>query len=225
VTVHEILGKKSQPISHYAIASRRAPYEHCIIEIGAGDGKGSLRLARSQSQSFVIALDSNPDALRKTSSTAAKKTEKGGVRNLLCLYGNIRDCWKDLQAIANEITIILPWGDLLEGIAERDDVLLNAISGIAQVNCRLVCVINGEIWKENLPSRLGHLGEIAPEFFTSYKSQFEASQISFYESHLMSDEEISNLQTTWTAKLMSSREHADFIMATGVVNQKSSSMN
>lgn len=223
MTTYLVAGKKQTRIEHHEVLARAGSFTRCLLDVGAGDGKGSLRFARAHPDTFVIAIDSSFDALTSTSKKAEKKPSRGGVDNLMCLYGNIRESHEALKGVAHYIRVILPWGDLLEGIAEVDPAIVTALANCGKVQAEFGCVINAEIWKKNLPAHLGHLGPITPEFFMSRHDDFIRYGIDIKESHLMSMYEIEDLDTTWATKLMLSREYADFVMATGVVNQISSS--
>lgn len=191
-------------------------YQSVVLDIGAGDGKGSFRYAKKNPDSLVVAIDSSFDALEEVSVSAARKPQKGGAENLVCLYGNIKASSFDIEEIADVVRVYLPWGDLLEGIAELNSETLLSISRCAKKNAEIEIVINAEIWKNNLPKSLSHLGEITPNFFLSQKGNFQKSKIKILDSWLLTKTEIEDLDTTWSKKLMSSRDIADFVMAKGV---------
>lgn len=221
MTTYKVQSKERHLVSRDDVFLFCSSYNQCVLDIGAGDGKGSLRYARKHSEAAVIALDSSYGALQETSKSASKKPSRGGAENLLCLYGNIKEAHEELTHCADYIRIYLPWGDLLEGIAEQRSDILQSIARCARTNAHIDIVINAEIWKNNLPKNLAHLGEVTPSFFLDHKDRFLESGISINQSRLLSDEEISSLDTTWSAKLMSSRTRADFVMATGVVTYTS----
>ena len=218
MTVFRVWGKEKKPIERSAIDADLSLYSNCIIDVGAGDAKGSWRYAKAHPDTFVISLDSSFNAQDKTSRVAAKKPEKGGAKNLLCLYGNVKDA-EVLKDVANEIRVILPWGDLLEGIAEISNEIVGSLSDICKEEGKIIYIINAEIWEENLPKHLEHLGRITPEFFIDNKTMFEKFGQQIVESHDMELDEIRDLDTTWSAKLMSSRTIANFVKATVVVKK------
>ncbi len=219
MTTYIVQGKERFVANHAEVQDVVSHYDNCVLDIGAGDGKGSLRYARAHPDTYVIALDSSFDALTKTSKAATKKTSRGGIENFMCLYGNIRDSHEELKYMATHVRVILPWGDLLEGIAEVNEDIVGALGYCGGSDTKITFVINAEIWKNNLPARLSHLGEITPDFFLSRRNDFARYGIEITEAHIMSKEEITALDTTWAAKLMSSRTMAEFVMATGVLTR------
>lgn len=219
MSVFQVWGKEKKPIERSAINADLSLYTNCLLDIGAGDAKGSLRYAKSHPDTFVITLDSSFDAQNKTSRTASKKPEKGGSKNLLCLYGNVKESSKFLENIADEVRVILPWGDLLEGIAEISEEVVNTLSIMTKDQGMITYVINAEIWKENLPKSLSHLGDVTPNFFLNNSEKFQKYNQQIKDSRYLELNEIADLDTTWSAKLMSSRNNADFVMATAVVKK------
>ncbi len=211
-----VVGKDREILSRDLLNQKVQAFDSVLIDIGAGDGKGSLRYARKHPRTLVIAIDSSFDALEKTSLATKKKPSRGGVENLLCLYGNIKKSVQDLSGLAGLTRVILPWGDLLEGIACMDEETLKAIADCTKLGSHIEIVVNGEIWKSNLPKHLEHLGEVTPDFFISNQDVFKNSGITILESYEMLKDEIIKLDTTWTSKLMSSRIVASFIMAKAV---------
>lgn len=214
-----IRGKNHIAISPTELIEIRKKYPYCVLDVGAGDGKGTWRYARLHADQLVIALDASHDALINTAQKASRKFERGGATNLICLQGNIRESSDALREFADELRVILPWGDLLEGIAKINEPILRSLAMTCKENAQFSFVINAEIWKNNLPKHLSHLGEITPEFFKSHKDEFLRFGFEIENTHTMNRGEIQMLDTTWSAKLMSSRQDADFIMARGVVKK------
>lgn len=211
-----VKGKDREELSRGLFLDLIEKYNKVILDIGAGDAKGTLRDARNHENSLYVAIDSAYNSLEKSSKQAHRKKTRGGVDNLLCVYGNIKDSYQTFENLCDEVRVILPWGDLLTGIAELDKNILNSISSCAKIDGEITIIINGEIWKENLPKRLSHLGEITPDFFINNKDEFAKCGIKVTNSEIMSHGEVENLNTTWSAKLLSSRDHADFIKAKAV---------
>lgn len=213
-----VKGKDREELTLDLFHTIASDFSECILDIGAGDGKGSLRFARNNPSTLVVALDASFDALEETSVFSTKKQARGGTPNLVCIYGNIRDAYKEIGATADRVRVILPWGDLLEGIAEVSDEIMTSIVSCGKEDCEYEFIINAEIWNSNLPKHLAHLGEITPEFFTNNISRFNEIGLEITEFHFMEIEEINNLDTTWSRKLMSSRETAKFVKAKAVRN-------
>ena len=210
-----VAGKTRENITREFLVDKTQKFNEVILDIGAGDGKGSLRKARSSPDSSVIALDSSFNALEESSKVALRKPSKGGVSNLICIYANIKNCSDLLEGIADLVRVYLPWGDLLEGIATCNPEIMKSITNSAKHGCEIQIVVNAQIWKENLPHNLTHLSEVTPHFFNQNKEILNTFGFQLTHAYEMTKEEIELLDTTWTHKLLSSRDTASFIMAKG----------
>ena len=172
-------------------------YQIHVLDIGAGDAKGSLRYARSHRDVGIIALDLSWDAFDKSSKSAARKYERGGAENIAFLCANA-------FGISRYI------------LAENNEKLITSLAATLKDGAEYEIVINSEIWRENLPKHLAHLGEITPDFFVTNNSVLENFGFALKETRYLTNDEIKELDTTWSARLMSSRTRANFVMAKAV---------
>jgi 16S rRNA (adenine(1408)-N(1))-methyltransferase len=96
------------------------------LDIGSGDGRGPYRWALREPERLFIASDANPDALLETAWKAGRKSSRGGVSNLLCVAEPLDVLAPALGVIADRVSVILPWGSLLETVAiPRQESLRN----------------------------------------------------------------------------------------------------
>jgi 16S rRNA (adenine(1408)-N(1))-methyltransferase len=75
-----------------------------------------------------IGLDANAAAMAESSRRAARAVAKGGLPNVLFGIANAEDPPAELRAIADDVTVLLPWGSLLRGVLAVDE---GAAAGIA----------------------------------------------------------------------------------------------
>ena len=191
-------------------------YQIHVLDIGAGDAKGSLRYARSHRDVGIIALDLSWDAFDKSSKSAARKYERGGAENIAFLCANAFGISRYINNNIDLMRIYLPWGNLLEGLAENNEKLITSLAATLKDGAEYEIVINSEIWRENLPKHLAHLGEITPDFFVTNNSVLENFGFALKETRYLTNDELKELDTTWSARLMSSRTRANFVMAKAV---------
>jgi 16S rRNA (adenine(1408)-N(1))-methyltransferase len=86
---------------------------------------------------LFLATDSNPDVLQRTAARAARKPARGGVQNLICIAEPVEVLADELFGIADRLTVILPWGSLLRGVALPDLAILQHL--------RRLCCPNAEV--------------------------------------------------------------------------------
>jgi hypothetical protein len=91
-----------------------------VIDIGTGDGRAVVRRARSEREALVIGIDSDASRLRETSGRAARAERKVGLTNTMFLVATAETLPGPLAGVADVVTVTLPWGSLLRGLATAD---------------------------------------------------------------------------------------------------------
>jgi 16S rRNA (adenine(1408)-N(1))-methyltransferase len=98
-----------------------------VVDIGTGDGEFVYQLAKQNPDRFIIGIDPHRQGLERVSSRTSKKPTKGGLKNALFVLGSIKDLPDELEGIANQVFINLPWGALLKTIVLVEDATWTAI--------------------------------------------------------------------------------------------------
>lgn len=102
------------------------------MDVGAGDGRYAYERARKEPETFFIGLDPESGRMSEYSRRAAGSPKKGGLANIAYVQASIELPPDELREIADEITVILPWGKLLSGILGLEENL-DILSGIAYI--------------------------------------------------------------------------------------------
>ena len=100
-----------------------------ILDLGTGDGRAVLRRARREPAALVIGADADAAAMREASARAARGPKKGGLPNALYLAAAAEAMPGPLEGKLDLLTVTLPWGSLLRGLARPDPCLLAALAG------------------------------------------------------------------------------------------------
>jgi len=133
--MERIWGKTSLSLTTFELHTQLAPYAHCLIDIGTGDGRFVQYIARQQPEWFCIGIDACRENLAKTS--------RKGSENALFLIASAQALPTALEKRAQRITINFPWGSLLEGLLAGDPVLLDGLIRLAQNETNLEIRLNG----------------------------------------------------------------------------------
>ena len=88
-----------------------------------------LGRARLEPASLVIGIDASATAMAESSLRAARPAAKGGLPNAVFVVAAAERPPVELLGIADEITVLFPWGSLLRGALALDDAR-DASSGI-----------------------------------------------------------------------------------------------
>jgi 16S rRNA (adenine(1408)-N(1))-methyltransferase len=129
-----IRGKTSAEISTDGLAAGVAGYDDVLIDIGTGDGRYVLHVARTSPTWFAIGVDACRDNLRKTSRKAPP--------NALYVIANALALPGELGGMASKITMNFPWGSLLTALLNGEPMLLEGLLAISRPGATLEVRLN-----------------------------------------------------------------------------------
>ncbi|HEX5825404.1 MAG TPA: hypothetical protein VFY18_13180 [Candidatus Limnocylindrales bacterium] len=86
--------------------------------------------ARREPGALVIGVDASAAGMAESSLRTARPERRGGLPNALFVVAAAECPPSDLHGIADELTILFPWGSLLRGALALDDA---AAAGIARL--------------------------------------------------------------------------------------------
>jgi 16S rRNA (adenine(1408)-N(1))-methyltransferase len=110
--VERIRGRSSVVIGAADLAIGPAGRDRVLVDIGTGDGRYVLHVARTRPHWFAIGVDSCRDNLRQTSRKAPP--------NALYVVANALSLPGELAGVASLVTVNFPWGSLLAGLLEGE---------------------------------------------------------------------------------------------------------
>jgi 16S rRNA (adenine(1408)-N(1))-methyltransferase len=100
------------------------------VDLGTGDGRAAVALARREPAAFVIGLDANAVAMAESSLRAARSPRKGGLPNLWFAVAAAERLPDELCGRVDELSILFPWGSLLRGALALDAGAAAGIAGL-----------------------------------------------------------------------------------------------
>jgi 16S rRNA (adenine(1408)-N(1))-methyltransferase len=133
--MERIWGKKPLSINAFELHAHIAPYPHCLIDIGTGDGRFVHQIARKHPDWFCIGIDACRENLRKTSRNAPA--------NALYLIASAQALPAALNKQASRITTNFPWGSLLKSLLEGNPALMAGLERLAKNEAKLEIRLNG----------------------------------------------------------------------------------
>ncbi|MEV0031612.1 methyltransferase domain-containing protein [Nocardia sp. NPDC050793] len=96
------------------------------IDLGTGDGRAVLAAATAASERLVIGVDANAANM----SNASRKAARGKLANTLFVVAAAERLPRELDGVADIVTVYFPWGSLLRGVVTADPVI---VAGLARV--------------------------------------------------------------------------------------------
>ena len=195
-----------------AFAELRVAFSTAAVDVGTGDGRFAYDLAAADSRRLVIGIDALDEPMGEIAAKAARKPAKGGRSNLLLVRAAIERLPPDLERVADEVYVQLPWGSLLEGIVLARDDVLGGLAALCRPGARVIVTLNGEIWIDSTPARFEHLPVPTPE----YVADVVAAGLARFGVRLVdvgysSAAAAKALPTTWARRLGHGRAHPSFV--------------
>jgi len=99
--------------------------------MGTGSGAAVLRRAAREPRTLFVAMDADAGAMTDASRRAARPARRGGLPNVIFLVSAAEQLPYELRAFADEVTVALPWGSLLEAVLQPE------CPTFAQIRCVL----------------------------------------------------------------------------------------
>ena len=140
--------------------------------------------------------------MAKVSERIYRRAEKGGAPNALFLQAAVENLPEELNGVAGEIHIQLPWGSLLKGVATGDELVLKNLRRLCQSEARLEVILGLDAKRDH--SELKRLG--LPQLSASYlerelASRYEANGFKIEDYGMLSSAEWPAIESSWAAKL------------------------
>jgi 16S rRNA (adenine(1408)-N(1))-methyltransferase len=218
MTLTRVVGKgRTAVMEPIDLASLRAAYANCAVDVGTGDAHFAYHLASARPDWLVIGLDALDEPMGEIAYKAARKPARGGRPNLVLLRAAIEALPAELAQIADEVDVLLPWGALLEGIVRAVPVVVAGIATLARPGARVVMALNGEIWLDSTPARYEDLPVATPDYVAEQIApEFGRAGIDLAHARYMTASEAKSLPTTWARRLGHGRPHPRFVHIEGV---------
>ena len=218
MTLTRVIGKdRTEAFEAGALSELRARHETTAVDVGTGDGRFAYHLASTDPTRLVIGIDAHDEPMGEIAAKAARKPARGGRANLLLVRAPIEMLPPELHAVADEVSVQLPWGSLLEGIVLARDDVLGGLAALCRPGARLSVTLNGEIWLDSTPARYEDLPVPTPEYVAeAIEPEFRRRGVDLGPARYLTAAEAKALPTTWARRLGHGRTHPRFVYFEGV---------
>jgi len=217
VTIARVVGKgRVEPMTADELLAMRAAAGRTAVDVGTGDARFAYALASEHADWLVIGVDALDEPMGETAYRSTRKPARGGRPNLVLVRASAEALPDALHAAADEVTVVLPWGRLLEGIVCARADVIGGLASLLRPGGRLVVTLNGEIWEEWTPARYEDL-PVPTEAYVAevIAPAFAAAGIELERARVLSAPEAHALPTTWARKLGHGRAHPRFVRFEG----------
>jgi 16S rRNA (adenine(1408)-N(1))-methyltransferase len=137
-----------------------------------------------------------------TAARAARKLSRGGVRNLLCIAEPAETLANDLGAIANRVTVILPWGSLLRAVALPDIPFLSVLRRLCASDATVEIVFSYDERRDaGQQHRLGFTSLEESHVRTILSEAYERAGFRVTSIEAICQSDLRSYETTWATRL------------------------
>ncbi|HZC30266.1 MAG TPA: methyltransferase domain-containing protein [Gaiellaceae bacterium] len=170
-----------------------------LVDVGAGDGRYVLAVARSRPTTLVIGVEPSTDALRRVPRHLARQP----LPNAAFLVEAVERLPSELAGIADEVRVHFPWGALLRGCVGGDDSVLAALAALVKSGGDLTLLLS--LIERDAPSRapssLGLSGPLDDQRVTRIEQAFGRHGLGMRESRPATWEDVREARLSWGKRL------------------------
>ena len=159
------------------------------MDVGAGDGGYVVYRARTEPNTFAIAIDASRDAL----ASGAWRAKHAGLMNAAFLIEGVERLPSELVGVANEVTIHFPWGSLLRGVLMADPVVLCPVAGVLKQEGTLHLLASST-------ARDGH-ADLSPDWMRRIAGRYAECGLELDEARPAGRSDIVASRSAWAKRL------------------------
>ena len=184
-----------------------APYRGRVhIDLGSGDGQGPYHWASREPSRLFIASDTNPAGLLEIAWKAGRKAERGGVPNLICIAEPLDALAAELAAVADRITVILPWGSLFRAVGAAELLSLRNIAHLCLPDANLDIVFSYDAQRDARQPIPLPAGAFDEEHIATLPRVYQQAGLQIVATDRLSQTKLAGYQTTWAKRLAFGRQ-------------------
>ena len=211
-----VRGKRTEEMDADTFAALADAHADVLIDVGTGDGRFALHLARRRPATLVVGLDALRENLEETARKAARRPDKGGAANVLYVHAAAERPPPELRHRADAVQVILPWGKLMVGLLLAQPDVLDGLRALGHPGTSFRAVVNAEVWGDPIPLEARDLPELTPERATSELAPaYSGHGIRIDDAVLLDERGVDAVRSTWARKLAASRTLPRFVELTG----------
>lgn len=218
MNIRVIVGKKIVELSDSALLKYLQNYSQVVLDLGAGDGKNTLRLAEKSPTKFYIGVDAVKENLVKTSLKTALSSSKYKNLNLLFIWSAVEQL-PILPLLAEEVIINMPWGSLQYGIMGHSNTIMQKIAATCTKQAVFTIRVNLHPWEKKV-KEVAEIPYPTAEWVTNFLQPYYRKnnwQIIDFEFKELVKPELS-LASSWSKRVSASKPVFKLLQLTGVIN-------
>lgn len=172
-------GTKTVDLSKDELTEIIGQFDRVHIDLGTGDGRNIYKLAINDQNTFYIGIDPVKENLFDISKKIIKKPSKGGLSNVVFVIAAAESLPFELKNIADSISILFPWGTLLEYVIKPNRDILSNVADLAKKEAHFEFVTTYSDSYEEAEIKKRGLPLLSKAYFLSEQYKAELSNSGF----------------------------------------------
>jgi 16S rRNA (adenine(1408)-N(1))-methyltransferase len=185
------------------LADAVAAAERVLVDVGCGDGRHTVRWAEREPDALVVGMDAETTRLDRALSSARRRR----LGRLLFVTAAVEDPPPALVGRAEAITVVMPWGSLLDGLLGADDRVLTSLLGLGTTGATLDAVLNCRPWDapSSVDRKLAATPEPTPGHLAALAERYAGLGWRLDPPTWLTDAEARALGSSWASRVVSAR--------------------
>lgn len=204
-----IQGKQLINWNRAAICERLAGFQRLVVDLGTGAGDYVYHLAKANPQNLYIGIDAAAEAMAPAAARAAKKPCRGGLTNLIYVVASAEALPMALEGLVDQVTVVLPWGSLRDGLVLGDGPILTELRRICKPGATIeVTLTYSESYEGATMMDRGLPSLNLSSFRVGLSGLYGARGLELRKMATVGNEEIKGIPSVWAKKLAYGRKRA-----------------
>lgn len=204
-----VKGNKTEEISQEKFRQIIQEFNRVEIDLGTGNGRFVFKKALENPQTLYMGIDPVEKQLQKYSRKAVRKK----LENVLFVLGAAENLSEIPGNIADRINILLPWGSLLDYVANFDKKIISNIKGLMKPDAHLRLVFGYTEHAEPTETERLNLEKLnEPYIRKELIPRYESAGLKLQEIKQLSKEDLRKIETSWSKKLSFGKPRPIFLL-------------
>ena len=204
-----VVGNKLLELSTEALQQKKDKYNDIEIDLGTGNGRYVYKKALDDLSNLYIGIDPVEKQLRKYSRKAVRKD----LENVLFVLASAEMLPKELKNTASKLNIFLPWGSLLDYVANFNPKIINEIKQLLKPNGRLRILFGYNKGQEPTETERLNLEKLTAKYLENeLLPQYKKAGFKILECKKLNKKELGEFETSWSKKLKYGKPRSMFIL-------------
>ncbi len=202
-----VKGNKLLEITKEELDQLKSKYARVELDLGTGDGRFVYKRALAMPTTLYIGVD--PAA--KQMEEFSKKAVKNHVDNVIYVIGSVEILPQELIGAADYLTVILPWGSLLEAIANVNITKVNNLRSLMKPDAGFTFILGYSEELEKGETKRLQLPELNEVYIkTQLIPQLQVLGFSDAQAGILNKSELADLDSTWGKRIKATRNRILF---------------